>query len=255
MRAAKPPRFAITRARRLLQQPAELALRNFTWVNNITTGAPYCRFAYAEERHCLAQHLHLPFAAISVAVDVPAVVLQLGQELLAPGQDAYTLAPPEISKLLTASMQILDIRPEWQMLFRGEIEDFEPGEARQLHGQDLPAMLSLAATDEVMVFNDETFARGVFFGVYEEEELVAMGGVQTTLPGYAEIGSIVTHPHHRRQGYATQVVSALVHYLHEQSRQVFLCLFQSNTPARRLYEKMGFQVINEFHLVHWRLPF
>lgn len=254
MRSLTPPSFAVARAQNLLQQAPPQALKNFTWVNNVTTGAPYCQFAYADERHCLARHLHLPFAAISVEGETPVTTLQLARELLEPGQAAYTLAPPSITRLLTASLHILDIRPEWQMLFQGDVEALASGRARRLVSEDLPAMLALAATDEVMVFSPDTFARGVFFGVYQGSELVAMGGVQTTLPGFVEIGSIVTHPRHRRQGYATQVVSALVRHLREQGLEVFLCLFQTNVVAHRLYEKIGFTVINEFNLVQWRLP-
>ncbi|NOZ49204.1 MAG: GNAT family N-acetyltransferase [Chloroflexi bacterium] len=249
-----PPHLAVQRAQHWLRQQPQKALSNFTWVNNMTIGAPYCRFAYADEQHCLARHLWLPFTAISVEGRSPATTLQLARELLVPDEAAYTLAPPGLTRLLTASMHILDIRPEWQMLFHGRPDLLPSGQAQQLHPSDLPAMLALAATDEVMVFSPETFARGSFFGVYIDAELVAMGGVQTRLPGLVEIGSIVTHPRHRRRGYASQVVSALLQHLHAQGQQIFLCLFQTNAPARLLYEKIGFQVINELSLIHWRLP-
>ena len=248
-----PAHFTDMALARLAATSPAIALANFTWLNNVTTGACHCRFSWEGDAHCLAQHRGLPFPAISVEGHDPAILRRLTAELLASEQAAYSLTPEPITTLLGQSAQVLDARREWQMLFQGDPAGLDPGDARQLLSSDLPAMLALAATDEVMVFSARSLERGAFFGVYHDDELVAMGGVQTELPGFSEIGSIVTHPRHRRQGYATQVVAALIHHLAAEGQSVFLCLFQTNHVARALYEKLGFVHINDLTLVHWQV--
>ncbi len=251
-----PPPGAVALANDWLANDPAQALANFTWVNNVTLAAAHCHFAYAsttnDGAHCLARHLALPFTAISVEGREPAIVRQLAAELLAPDEAAYTLAPTRIAALLGQAVRVLTTQPEWQMLYQGIPAHLDPGPARRLEAADLPAMIGLAAAGEAMVFSPDSLARGAFFGVFAGDELVAMGGVQTELPGLAEIGSIVTHPAHRRRGYASQIVAALIHHLRSKEQQVFLCLFQTNTTARMLYEKLGFVIIDELHLLRWQ---
>lgn len=251
-----PPPAALALAHQWLADEPQSALANFTWVNNVTTAAGHCHFAWdgtGAAVHCLARRRGLPFTAISVEGSDPAIVRRLAVELLPAGQSAYTLAPPRIAAVLGQAAQVEECHPEWQMVFRPTAAALDPGLARPLGLADLPAMQRLAQVGEAMVFSPESLQRGAFFGVFAAAELVAMGGVQNELPGWAEIGSIVTHPAHRRQGYAAQVVSALIRHLAASDRRVFLCLFQTNTPARALYEKLGFAIANELQLLHWRL--
>ncbi len=212
-----------------------------------------CRFVTAGSSHYLARHLGLPFAAVSVEGSDPDLIRELAGALVAPGEIVYTLASRRVLDLLHASVHVLDIRPEWQMLYGGEPADLDPGAAHLLTPGDLPAMRDLALIGDAMVFGAESLARGSFYGVMTGGELVAMGGVQTQVPGFSEIGSIVTHPQHRRCGYASQVVAALVQHLAEEDKRAFLCLFQTNTAARFLYEKLGFTVIHELYLVRWEV--
>lgn len=228
------------------------ALANFTWINNVTIGAGHCRFACADE-DCLARHEHLPFPAISLEGRDPAIVRGLAGRLLEPDQFAYTLASQRLVELLDKAVVIVETQAEWQMIYRGDPTRLHAGAARPLRADDLPAMLELAAAGEAMVFGPESLARGEFFGIFAGRELAAMGGVQTRLPGYAEIGSIVTHPQHRRQGYATQVVAALIRHLLAANCTPILCLFHTNHAARALYERIGFDVINGLFLSQWRL--
>lgn len=246
-----PPAFAVTLAHRWLAEDPRQALAHFTWVNNVTLAAGRCRFAYDEQGACLTRRLDLPFTAVAVLASTAAAVRRLAAELVPLQQPAYTLAPAVTAVLLQEAVRVDDIRPEWQMVFQGDAEALDPGPARPLDQGDLPAMSALARLGGAMVFGPEALAHGTFFGVFVGTELVAMGGVQNELPGWAEIGSIVTHPAHRRQGHATHVVAALVRHLQACGRRAFLCLFQDNEAALRLYEKLGFAIVNELMLVRW----
>ena len=250
--ATTPPAFAVELASSWLEREPERALENFTWVNNVTVGAGHCHFAFADD-HCLTHHRGLPFTAIALEGHDPDIIRKLAAALIGRNQIAYSLAPSRLLPVLQSAANALEIRPEWQMLYRGKLANLPPTSARLLRADDLPALMALANAGESMVFGPETFARGEFFGVEAEGRLVAMGGVQTRLPGLAEIGSITTHPAYRRRGYASQVTAALVRHLRDQGQDVFLCLFQTNDAARRLYEKLGFEIVRELFLVKWRL--
>ena len=255
--ASSPPQAAIDFAHSLLAHDPAAALANYTWINNVTVGAAHCRFAFEGDEHCLAHHQALPFPAISVEGHDPAIVAHLIDELISaaqlpPDQPFYSLVPERIATVLTAATTVLSAHSEWQMLYRGVPGQLDPGSARLLLPADLPAMTALARVTDAMVFSADTFARGQFFGVYVDDELIAMGGVQTKLPGFSEIGSIATHPRYRRQGYASQIVAALTQHLLAQGQDVFLVLFQTNTAALALYQKLGFEVVGELKLMRWR---
>jgi len=255
--AAVPPASAVARAKRLLTLDPSTALANYTWINNVTVGAPDCDFAFEDERHCLAHHRALPFPAISIEGHDPAIVARLVDELIKAGKlpsrlPFYSLVPERIAQVLTAATEVLSVQREWQMLYNSDPGQLNLSSARLLEPGDLSGMTALARSADAMVFSADTFARGEFFGVDCDGELVAMGGVQTKLPGFTEIGSIATHPAHRRQGYASQVVAALVHHLLVQGQEVFLVLFQTNKAALDLYQTLGFEVVGELKLMRWR---
>ncbi|HEY52653.1 MAG TPA: GNAT family N-acetyltransferase [Caldilineae bacterium] len=252
-----PPPGVVARARQLLKNDPVTALANYTWINNVTVGAPYCRFAFEGDEHCLAHHLALPFPAISLESGDPAIVSRLLDELipaaqLPPDQPFYSLVPARLAHILTTVTEVLSVRPEWLMLHNPDLGQQNTGSARLLEAADLPAMIALARAADAMVFGPDTFARGAFFGIDSDGELIAMGGVQNELSGFSEIGSIVTHPAHRRQGHASQIVSALTRHLHNRSQQAFLVLFQANTAALALYQKLRFEIIGELKLIRWR---
>ncbi len=80
------------------------------------------------------------------------------------------------------------------------------------------------------------------FGIVAETEtgIVAYGGMICVLDE-GQITDIATLPEHRRQGHAEAVLSAMLTEARAR-RLAFVTLEvrESNTPARGLYEKLGF---------------
>jgi RimJ/RimL family protein N-acetyltransferase len=64
-----------------------------------------------------------------------------------------------------------------------------------------------------------------------------------------QLGGVFTHPEQRQRGYATRAISSLCAQLLE--RKAAVCLFcdEANTGARRVYERIGFEVIDHFRSV------
>ena len=83
---------------------------------------------------------------------------------------------------------------------------------------------------------------GPFHGIREQNGTIsAVAGVHYMTPFGTEIGNIATHPNHLRKGYAAACIKAVVEDVLKESSLVVLHYFADNTPAQRLYEKMGFK--------------
>jgi predicted GNAT family acetyltransferase len=82
---------------------------------------------------------------------------------------------------------------------------------------------------------------GTYIGVKVDGRLVAMGGERMKPEGYTEVSGICTHPEHRGKGYAKAITGALTNMVLEQGETPFLNVFANNTPAIKLYEKLGYK--------------
>ena len=75
------------------------------------------------------------------------------------------------------------------------------------------------------------------------DRVAAYVGSQSVL-GETDMMNIAVHPDYRRQGIAEQLVNSLVAQLKELgNHSLMLEVRVSNDPARKLYEKLGFQQV------------
>lgn len=75
------------------------------------------------------------------------------------------------------------------------------------------------------------------------DRVVGYVGSQSVL-GETDMMNIAIHPAYRRQGIAEELVEALVEALKEKGNHcLMLEVRQSNEPARKLYEKLGFSQV------------
>lgn len=107
------------------------------------------------------------------------------------------------------------------------------------HVQDMLALTELTRPGP---FSIRTPELGSYFGVREAGQLVAMAGERLRLTGYTEISAVCTHPDYRGRGYAGSLVSALIQRITGRNETPFLHVRQENIGARRLYEKLGFNL-------------
>lgn len=83
--------------------------------------------------------------------------------------------------------------------------------------------------------------RGFFYGAYENDLLASIAACSEYIDDLAIIRGVYTIPSLRNRGLATSAASALVRELLDLGLEVILWVARDNLPARRVYEKIGFQ--------------
>jgi RimJ/RimL family protein N-acetyltransferase len=86
-----------------------------------------------------------------------------------------------------------------------------------------------------------------FFGLFIDGELVSTGGViaLSRQSGACHIGNFLTPPRHRGKRFADRVARSLVSFLDAEGiRNIMLGANEDNLAARRVYERLGFAVID-----------
>lgn len=83
-------------------------------------------------------------------------------------------------------------------------------------------------------------ALGAFFGVYEQDVLVAAAGTRLSTDDATEISAVATAESARGRGLASALVVALATQIRGQGRLPFLHLLADNVGALRCYERLGF---------------
>jgi predicted GNAT family acetyltransferase len=117
----------------------------------------------------------------------------------------------------------------------------------RLGAQDSPAMVELAALTKPGPFGSRTHELGAYVGIRSEGKLVAMAGERLKVPGYTEVSAVCTHPQHTGKGYARLLMTEIIRGIRERGETPFLHVRRDNTPAVKLYERLGFTIRTEPH--------
>jgi ribosomal protein S18 acetylase RimI-like enzyme len=172
-------------------------------------------------------------------IESPAVSLQVRPDALAAMRPHY---------------RSTDVRLMWRMLVDRETFRGAPGEASPLGGADIDAITALYADghergDGPDFFDPSMVAQGMFRGVWDGDELVAVAGTHLAAPsdGVCAIGNVYTRYDRRGRGLAARVTSAVVlEAFRRNLPTVVLNVSQKNAAAARVYERLGFRRYCEF---------
>jgi ribosomal protein S18 acetylase RimI-like enzyme len=175
-----------------------------------------------------------PFAAI----DAPgAAALAQLRSLLEPGESVWIVdyggAAPGLS--------VEDALECVQMALPEEAPLPAPRrEVLALTAAHAPEMVALTNRAFPGFFRPATHRMGSFFGVRVGGELIAMGGERLLLPGHPEMSAICTHPDHRGEGFATDVIHELARRHRRAGLVSWLHVGAANRRAIELYASLGF---------------
>lgn len=89
-------------------------------------------------------------------------------------------------------------------------------------------------------FKTGTTLMGDYYGVLQNDRLVAASGERMKMYGFTEISAVVTHPDFTGKGFAKQLVAYTVNNNFEQNIVPYLHVAETNIHAVNLYEKLGF---------------
>jgi ribosomal protein S18 acetylase RimI-like enzyme len=136
------------------------------------------------------------------------------------------------------------IIPMWRMVLPPS--SFQPVEndcirLTPAHAHRLTELYTLG---DAVGFSPAQLAHGVFYGIFAQDQLVAVAGTHLVSETYgvAAVGNVLTHPAHRGQGYGSATISAIVAELQRRGiADIILNVSQSNESAIRIYERLGFE--------------
>jgi GNAT superfamily N-acetyltransferase len=117
-----------------------------------------------------------------------------------------------------------------------------------LTSSHVPQMLELVALTHPGPFGPRTRELGEYFGLFEDNRLVAMAGERMEAGAFREISGVCTHPDFQGRGHARRLVLELARRQLDRRLRPFLHVMRDNLSARRLYERLGFRVRQELIL-------
>jgi predicted GNAT family acetyltransferase len=123
-----------------------------------------------------------------------------------------------------------------------------------LGNEDIPQMQLLAEATEPGPFRKRTIEFGGYRGIRDGERLVAMTGQRVSLPGFTEVSAVCTYPEYRGRGYANALVSTVARGIFERGETPILGVRLDNHSAVRVYERSGFTVRRNLHVVVVKKP-
>jgi GNAT superfamily N-acetyltransferase len=144
---------------------------------------------------------------------------------------------------LPESVEIIFTTPLYQLYCPELIPFTNPViEIKQLGSGDVPQMLELTALTKPGPFYEKTIEFGKYFGIYSNDQLVAMAGERLKANGYTEISAICTHPNYLGKGYASCLLSHACEHTIREGNIPFLHVRQDNIRAIDVYKKLGFVI-------------
>ena len=90
-------------------------------------------------------------------------------------------------------------------------------------------------------YKHDTRLMGDYYGIMDNQQLVAMAGERICLNGLTEISAVVTHPAFTGRTYAQQLVAQVVNKNLAAGINPFLHTGHTNERAIRMYEYLGFK--------------
>ena len=134
----------------------------------------------------------------------------------------------------------------FKMIWDAPAPEVDPApDAIPLRGEHASQALELARLTNPGPFGIRTPELGEYFGYFEGGSLIAMAGERMCAGDLHEVSGICTHPDYLGRGLAKKLTLKLVLRQLQRGKRPFLHVLSHNTPARALYEKLGFHNYRE----------
>ncbi|MGJ7528556.1 GNAT family N-acetyltransferase [Variovorax sp. GB1P17] len=202
--------------------------------------------AHLGQREELAARYHPDVAAFAgVANTTPEAFRQLGL-LVAPGGHVLLTLPELLSPVEGVHAERLFA--VCQMVDAGEAASGTQDDVVRLSAADAPAMMELALETKPGPFGPRTHEMGSYIGIRDGGRLIAMAGERMRCDGYTEISAVCVNDANRGKGIAGRLMNILRREIRARGETPFLHVRDDNATAIGLYERLGFQTRQTFHL-------
>ena len=156
-------------------------------------------------------------------------------------------AKPNLPKPLQFKDELLCL----QMIVSDKIKLTYIDEIIKLDESHRPALLALVKIVYPEYFKSKTADLGNYYGIFKNNQLVAITGERMQMDDFIEVSAVITHPEHTGKGYAKQLVAYTANAILEQNKIPFLHVAAANIGAVKLYEKLGF--ITRIKMSIWQI--
>jgi ribosomal protein S18 acetylase RimI-like enzyme len=126
---------------------------------------------------------------------------------------------------------------EGSKLIEGDFSHIVP-----LTKEHVDEMIELVRLTKPGPFDKRTIEFGFYFGIFNNDQLVAMTGQRLHVGNYTELSAVCTHPDHLGKGYASALMQHQLQLIIEHGQQPFLHVRNDNERAIAVYERLGFVV-------------
>ena len=111
-----------------------------------------------------------------------------------------------------------------------------------LDERDIDQMVQLAKLTKPGPFGTGTIKFGSYYGIFDNEKLVAMTGQRLHVQNFTELSAVCTHPDYTGKGYANSLLQHQLNIILKNNQQPFLHVREDNTRAIEIYQRLGFTV-------------
>jgi len=146
------------------------------------------------------------------------------------------------------SLQLKDELLCLQMIVRTRIVIPYKDEIVKLKESHREALLALVKIVYPEYFKSKTADLGNYYGIFKENQLVAITGERMQMDRFTEVSAVITHPEYIGKGYAKQLVAFTTNAIFDQNKIPFLHVAKANIGAVKLYEKLGFETRREISI-------
>lgn len=161
-------------------------------------------------------------------------------ELLPTGRKILYAIPAFISQ--PAGWQIQHEIKGLQFVYEGNEIKAEFPNVEPLTEMHVEEMMQLVKLTKPGPFGLRTIDFGSYYGIFENEKLVAMTGQRLHIENYTEISAVCTHPNYLGKGYASALLQHQLQIILQNAEQPFLHVREDNQRAIDLYLRLGFNI-------------
>lgn len=116
------------------------------------------------------------------------------------------------------------------------------------HKEDLIDLVNMVQPG---YFKGRTPELGNYYGIYKENQLLAVTGERMKMNSFIEVSAVVTHPGHTGKGLAKKLVAHASNKILVENKIPYLHVAETNIGAIRLYEKLGFVTRRKISFWHF----